>query len=715
MMKTLKNIMLFLLLLVISSACGKKMKTSNVTSQKDYPAPPVAAIKPDTLLEFGSTRIDNYFWMKDKSNPDVMAYLKAENKYCDTVMAHTRDLQNSLFLEMKARIKEDDQTVPVLDNGYYYYERTEKDKQYTIYCRKKDMASPEVVLFDVNKMAEGSPAYLFSSYEVCLDNSMAAYAFNTTGSYAQFNLKVRDLKNGQDLPLEIKNVQSFVWANDNSTLFYTQADEAMRPYRVYRHSINSKKPDVLIYEEKDELFNVGLSQPRTRDFIYIISASFNSSEYHYLPADKPFSDLQVFRPREKDIEYYIQHHQSKIYIKYKDPQNLNSKIFEAPLDNFRDLSTWKEVVKLDTAVKIQDFDVFEKYLVLYVRKSGLDGIDVIDLASGVRKSISFPEPVYVVSPTYTPEYHALRYRYSYSSLNRPNTVYDYDMVKGVSEKLKEQVIPSGFNADDYTVERLWTTAPDGKKVPMALVYKKSLKKDGNNPTLIQGYGSYGFNTDANFRSTVFSLVDRGFIYAVVQIRGGSEMGEQWYEDGRLMKKKNTFTDFIACTEYLIREKYTSPAQIGIFGGSAGGLLVGAVTNMRPDLFHVVLAAVPFVDVLNTMQDKNLPLTTQEYEQWGNPGMEDAYRYILSYSPYDNVKRANYPDILATTGWNDSQVSYHEPAKWVAKLRALKTDDNIVLLKTNFDSGHGGATGRFDYLKDVAYRWAFLLDRMGIDK
>jgi oligopeptidase B len=378
------------------------------------------------------------------------------------------------------------------------------------------------------------------------------------------------------------------------------------------------------------------------------------------------------------------------------------------------MSTWKEFVKHDTAVKIQDMDVFDRFLTLYIRKDGLDGIDVIDLSSGERKSITFPEPVYVVSPMYTPEYGSVKYRYNYASLNRPNTVFDYDMISGASEKLKEQEIPSGFHADDYVVERLWAPTADNRKVPMALLYKKTLQKDGRNPALLYGYGSYGSNTDAYFRSSVFSLVDRGFVYALAQVRGGSELGEQWYEDGKLMKKMNSFTDFIACAEFLINEKYTSSSMLGIHGGSAGGLLVGAVANMRPELFRVVLADVPFVDLINTMQDENLPLTTQEYEQWGNPHQEEAYRYMLSYSPYDNVKPQKYPNILATAGWNDSQVLYHEPAKWVARLRAMKTDDNILLLKTNLESGHGGATGRFDYLRDIAFRYAFLIDRTGVE-
>ena len=713
-MKSTKNYLVLALLTIIMSNCGENIKSTRISSQNDYPPPPMARIKPVTMQEFGGIRVDNYFWMKDRNNPEVMNYLKAENAYCTKVMAHTVDLRNSLYKEMRGRIKENDQSVPQLDNGYYYYYRTEKGKQYSIYCRKKsNLTSPEEVLFDVNKMAKGSHAFIFADYEVSKDNQMAAYMYNTTGSSADFNLKFRNLKTGKDLPYEVGKVQEFTWANDSKTVFYAMANEALRPYRVYRHVLNTKIPDQLIYEEKDELFNLEVCKSKTKDFIYIISSSFTSTEYRYLPADMPSGNFQLFRSRQKDVEYFIEHHKDKIFIKYKDKQNINSKIFEAPLDKAGDISSWKEIIKHDPAVKIQKMDVFEKYLTLYIRKNGLDGIMVLNLATGEQKSIEFPQPVYVVYPVYTPEYTSVKYRYSYSSLNKPNTIYDYDMANGISEKLKEQEIPSGFNADDYVVERLWAPTTDGIKVPMAIVYKKTLVRDGKNPTLMEAYGSYGSNTDADFRSSAFSLVDRGFIYAIAQVRGGSEMGEKWYEDGKLMKKKNTFSDFIACAEFLISEKYTSPDKLGIYGVSAGGLLIGAVTNMRPDLFKVVLGEVPFVDILNTEQDKTLPLTTQEYEQWGNPSEEEAYHYIFSYSPYDNIVAQSYPNILATAGWNDSQVMYHEPAKWVAKLRALKTNNNIVLLKTNLESGHGGATGRFEGLKDIAFQYAFLMDRMGI--
>ena len=702
-------------LVLLMSACNTK-KPDNIKMESDYPEPPRAQIISDTLKEFGNNRIDNYFWLKDRENPDVMDYLKAENAYFDTVMQHTTGLQDKLYKEMRGRIKEDDETVPSLDNGYYYYSRTEKDKQYRVYCRKKgDTTAVEEIIFDANKMAEGNEAYLFVNYEVSENNQIAVYMYNTTGSFAEFSLKFRNLATGEDLPYQIDKIQGFTLANDNKNLFYVQANESLRPYRVYRHMINSDTPDKLIYEEKDDQFNLGVGKSKTKDFIYIYSGSFTSTEFRFIPADKPLAEFTLFRPRAKDVEYYIEHHKDGIFIKYKNKENINSKIYRASYGNFSDSSQWKEILAHDPEVKIQDIELFEKYALVYIRKNGLNGISILDLNTGLLRPVEFPEPVFVVNPVYTPEFGSTKCRYSYSSLNRPVTVYDYDMVNNTSEKLKEQEIPGGFNPDDYLVERLWATSSDSVKVPMAILYKKELKKDGRNPALLYGYGSYGYNTDAAFRSNLFSLVDRGFIFGIAQVRGGSEMGEKWYEDGKLMKKKNSFNDFIACAEYLIRMKYTSPEHLGINGGSAGGLLVGAVAMMRPDLFHVVLADVPFVDIVNTMLDESLPLTTQEYEQWGNPNIEADYKYILSYSPYDNVKAQEYPNILATTGWNDSQVMYHEPAKWVAKLRSMKTDNNIILLKTNLESGHGGATGRFDNLKEAAFRYAFLLDRMGIQE
>lgn len=698
-------------------ACNPSTKnTVKILQQSDFPAPPVAAVKPSEFTEFGNKRIDNYFWLKDKSNPVVIDYLKAENAYCDTVMQSTKALQDKLFAEMKGRIKEDDETVPELDNGYYYYTRTETGKQYRLNCRKKgSVSAPEEIVFDVNKMAEGKKAFLFASFQVSTDNKLAAFLSNETGSFADYTLRIRDLATGTDLPFSVDKVQSMAWANDNKTLFYTVGNNALRAWRVYRHVIGSTKPDELVFEEPVEQYVVTLEKSKTNDYIFIQTASETTTEYLYLPAAEPNGKFKVFVPRSKDVEYHVYAHKDKFFIQYKDRDNLNCKVFEAPLKSFADRAAWKEILPHNKDIKIEYLEVFDKYLAAQTRKNGLTEILIINLADGKSKTINFPEPVYTATITGTPEYTSATLRYSYTSINRPNTVYDYDFARGESIKLKEQEIPGGFNPDDYTVERLWATAPDGVKVPFSVVYKKSLKKDGSNPALLRSYGSYGISTEARFNSNFYSLIDRGFVLAIAQIRGGSDMGEQWYEDGKLLHKKNTFTDFIACAEKLEQDKYTSPSKLAIMGGSAGGLLMGAVVNMRPDLFNTVVAAVPFVDVINTMLDASLPLTTQEYEEWGNPNVEEYYRYMLSYSPYDNIKAQKYPNILCTAGLNDSQVSYHEPAKFVAKLRATKTDNNILLLHTNMESGHGGATGRFDALRETAFQYAFILNRIGISE
>jgi oligopeptidase B len=702
-----------LMLLLAATACNQE-PDATIRMQSDYPAPPMAAKKPQTFNEHGYTRTDDYFWLKDKANPEVLAYLEAENAYADTVMAHTRDLQGTLFAEMKGRIKEDDSSVPYFENGYFYYSRTEKGKQYRIHCRKKEsLDAPEEILLDENLEAEGKPAFVLAGYSVSPDNRLMSYASNYTGSYVEYTLRFRDLQTGKDLPDVIENAETGAWANDNRTVFYTRPNAALRSYRVYRHTLGAGAEDALIYEEADDLFSVYVNRSKTGDFLFIASGSFTSSEYRLLPADQPNGKFALFAPREKDFEYQVEHHREKFILRVKDAQNKNYKVMEAPLQGYSDKSTWKDLIPHDPKAKLEGMEVFEKYIAVAYRQNGLQEIRVKHLADGSMQSVQFPEPVYAASVSYNPEYASAKLRYNYTSLNRPNSTFDYDMNTGESTLLKQQEIPGGFDPSKYEVKRLWATAPDGVKVPMALVHKKGLALDGKNPALLYSYGSYGSSTDPRFNSNVFSLVDRGFVYAIAQIRGGSEMGESWYEDGKLMKKKNTFSDFIACAEALIQEKYTASDKLAINGGSAGGLLMGAVVNMRPELFQVVVAQVPFVDVINTMLDPTLPLTTQEYEQWGNPNEKEAYDYMLSYSPYDNIEAKAYPHILATGGLNDSQVLFHEPAKWVAKLRAMKTDNNITLLRTNMKSGHGGATGRFDRLKEVAFNYAFIMDRIGV--
>lgn len=704
-------IMLLIILFFISINLSGQNQIKN---QSDFTTPPKANKIPIELAKFSHTRIDNYFWLKDKTDPEVIKYLEEENTYCNIVLDHTKPLQDKLFNEMKSRIKEDDVSAPYFDNSYYYYYRTEIGKQYPIYCRKKSsLEVKEEIIFNVNKMAENYPAFVFGDYEISMDNKLAIYASNTTGSWADYTIRVKDLTTDNEMPDLIDKVASYTIANDNKTLFYVTIDNALRPYKLYRYVIGSNNIPELLYEEKDEMFRLSVDKTKTKDWIFLSSNSTNTSEYQFIDANNPQDNLRIFYPRHQDVDYSVYAHKDKFYVLYKDSTCLNKKVFEVGIESYNDKKSWKEIVPHNPSIKLESLDLFKDNLVIYKRENGLILLEVFTLKDMKSHLIEFPEPVYSINSGYTPDFNSTKVRYIYTSLNRPTTTYDYDMVNGTNIKVKERIIPSGFNAENYIVERLWAKAKDGKKIPLSIVYKKGLVKNQQNPTLLYAYGSYGSSSEANFNSNIFSLVDRGFVYAIAHIRGGSELGEDWYEDGRMLNKINTFTDFISCAEYLIQEQYTSPEYLTINGGSAGGLLMGAVVNMRPDLFKAVIAAVPFVDILTTMLDSSLPLTVNEYEQWGNPNIEKYYNYIYSYSPYDNIKRQNYPNIIATAGLNDSQVLYHEPAKWVAKLREYKTDNNLLLLKTNMESGHGGATGRFDRLKEISLWYAFLLDRLGI--
>ena len=706
---------LAVLLVFLVTACNPQ-KENKILKQSDFPTPPVAEVKPDTFVEFSHQRIDNYYWMRDKTDPKVVEYLHAENAYTDTVMASTKDLQEAIYNEILGRMKEDDESYPTLKDGYYYYSRSVTGKQYPTYCRKKGtMDASEEIIFDVNEMAEGKAAFIFRGYSISPDNSKAAYFFNETGSYADFNLHIKDLASGEDVGFTVSGATSIAWANDNKTLFFGVVDKnTLRSYQIRRQMLDAKE-STLVYQEDDAKFSTYVSGNKTKDYIFIGSSSSTTSEERYIAADNPNADFKVFMPRVKDVEYSVYVHKNNFFVQYKDKENLNSKIFKAPFNGYEDKATWTEFVAHDPNVRIERIDILIDYVSLEMRKNGLTQIELMPVQGGEPKSISFPEPVYSTSLIGNPEYEASTIRYSYTSLNRPTTLYEYNIEDGATTKLKEQEVPSGFNPDDYTVERVWATASDGVEVPMAIVYKKELKKDGSNPALIYSYGSYGMSSDVYFSTAYYSLIDRGFVFAIAQIRGGSDLGEQWYEDGKLLKKKNTFTDFIACSEKLIEDKYTSADKLAAMGGSAGGLLMGAVANMRPDLYQTIVAQVPFVDVITTMFDETLPLTTGEYEEWGNPNEEEYYNYIKSYSPYDNVKEQNYPNFLITGGINDSQVLFHEPSKWTAKLRTFKTDDNIVLLHMNMESGHGGATGRYSRIKDVAFEFAFILNRVGINK
>ena len=713
-MSSLKHVTFFAVLLVVLAAACNPQKEKRILKQSDFPKPPVAEVKPDTFVEFSHQRIDDYYWMKDKTDPKVIEYLNAENAYTDTVMASTKELQQTIYDEILGRMKEDDESYPTLRNGYYYYSRSETGKQYPTHCRKKgSLDAPEEIIFDVNKMAENQPAFIFRGYSISPDNSKAAYFFNETGSYAEFKLHIKDLASGEDVGFTVDGATSVAWSNDSKTLFFGVIDNTLRSYQIRRQQLDASESQ-LVYQEDDAKFSTYVSGSKTKDYIFIGSASSTTSEEQLIPADKPKSEPKLFMPRRQDVEYSVHPHKEFFFVQYKDKENLNGKVYKAPLTGYEDMSTWTEFVAHNPDVRIESMDIVKDYASLELRRNGLTEIEVKAIDGGESAEITFPEPVYSTSLVGNPEYDASTIRYSYSSLNRPTTLYEYNIVDGSTTKLKEQEVPSGFNPDDYTVERIWATAQDGVKIPMAIVYKKELKKDGSNPALIYSYGSYGISSDVYFSTAYYSLIDRGFVFAIAQIRGGSDMGEQWYEDGKLLKKKNTFTDFIACSEKLIKDKYTSADKLAAMGGSAGGLLMGAVANMRPDLYQTIVAQVPFVDVITTMFDETLPLTTGEYEEWGNPNEEEYYNYIMSYSPYDNVKEQNYPNLLITGGINDSQVLFHEPAKWAAKLRKFKTDDNIVLLHMNMESGHGGATGRYSRIKDVAFEFAFILDRVGVN-
>ena len=678
---------------------------------KNHPTPPQAPKIETKLSNFDTQRIDPFFWLKEKENPQVINYLHSENAYTKAAMASTEALQQTIYNEIIGRIKEDDESYPSLKDGYYYYSRTEKGKQYRTYCRRKGvMTAVEEVIFDVNAMAEGKPAFIFQGYSVSPDNRKVAYFFNETGSYAEFTMRIKDLESGNDIGFEVEGAASAAWANDSETLFYSLIDETLRSSKIVRRKLNDTE-GVLVYEETDARFGAYVSGTKNRCHIFITCGSSTTSEERYICADNPTTEFTVFLPRVQDVEYNVYSHNDAFFVRYKDKENLNGMIYKTPLTGYENRETWQLFVPHDTDTRIENIDILHDYVSLELRKNGLSEIQICPLNGSETHTIAFPEPVYTASLGGNPEYHATTIRYTYTSLNRPTTLYEYDLTTGKTARLKEQEVPSGFNPEDYTVERLWAAAPDNVKVPMAIVYKNGLTKNGENPALLYSYGSYGISSDVFFSPAFYSLIDRGFIFGIAQIRGGSDLGEQWYEDGKLLKKKSTFTDFIACSEFLISEKYTSPRKLAIMGGSAGGMLMGAVINMRPDLYQTVVAQVPFIDVVTTMLDDTLPLTTGEYEEWGNPNEKEYFDYMLSYSPYDNIRAQNYPNILVTGGINDSQVLFHEPTKYVAKLRAMKTDNNLLLLRMNMDSGHGGATGRYDGIKDTAFEFAFLLKSM----
>ncbi len=683
---------------------------------------PVAAKKEHVRNIHGDKVIDNYYWMYDffGKGPDstkVVDYLKAENSYLDQVMAGTKQFQADLFTEMKSRIKEKDESVPVFKNGYFYYSRTEDGKQYYKYCRKKgNLNAPEEILLDADKMAEGHAYFAATGFSVSEDNRYLAFGQDLV-SRRQYTIHIKDLQTGQMLPDAIENTEgSAVWANDNKTIFYTAKNPVtLLSEKIMRHAMGTDpKKDALVYEEKDKSNYIGIDKSKNDKFIFIVSQATMSSEWRMIDASKANSAFTVFSPRMKDVLYTVVPLADRFLILTNKDDAKNFKLMECPLGT-TSATAWKEVIPVRKDVLLQSVEEFRDFIVLNERKDGLVKLRVRSLKDKSEHYIDFGEPAYSANFGANPEYNSVSLRYNYTSLTTPSSTYDYDMSTKVKTLKKQQEVLGGYDPKDYVTERLYATAKDGTKVPISIVYKKGFKKDGNAPLLLYGYGSYGASMDATFGSTRLTLLNRGFAFAIAHIRGGQEMGRLWYENGKLMKKINTFTDFIDCGEFLVREKYTSKQHLYAHGGSAGGLLMGAVVNMAPDLWHGVIAQVPFVDVVNTMLDESIPLTTNEFDEWGNPKNKDAYFYMKSYSPYENVQKKNYPNILVTTGLHDSQVQYFEPAKWVAKLRDMKTDQNMLLLHVNMEFGHGGASGRFDYLKDMALNWAFLFTLEGIAK
>ena len=674
------------------------------------PAPPVAKKVPKVTEVNGYKLSDDYFWLRDKKNPEVKAYLDAENAYADAVMKSTESLQKKLYDEMLSRIKETDVDVPYKYGGYFYYARTEAGKQYPIRCRRKgSMDAPEEVVLDLNELAKGQTFMAVAAYQVSDDANLLAYSTDNTG-FRQYTLAVKDLRTGKLLSDHIEKTGSVAWANDNKTIFYTVEDSAKRQYRLYRHTVGTTGPDDLIYEEKDARFSIEVFRSRSKGFIFLISGSHTTSEARYIPADQPAAEWKLIEPRRQDIEYYPDHNGEFFYIRVNDAGR-NFRLVKAPV-SAPGKENWQEVVPHRPNVMFDEMDFFKDYYVRYERENGLPQISVADLRTGNSHRLTFPEPAYVASPYINREYDTSRFRYSYQSFVTPQSIFEYDMAGGSSTLLKQKEVPGGFDPTRYQVEQLYATASDGVKVPISVVYLKGKKLDGTGPLYLYGYGSYGISVDVTFNSNLFSLVDRGVVYAVAHPRGGGEMGKTWHDAGRMMNKKNTFTDFIACAEYLLSKGYGSKDKLVIEGGSAGGLLMGAVTNMRPDLFKAVIAKVPFVDVMNTMLDESLPLTVTEFEEWGNPKEKRAFEYMITYSPYDNIQPKAYPDMLVKTSFNDSQVMYWEPAKYVAKMRATRSDHNNLILKTNMGAGHGGASGRYDRLHEIAFDYAFILKEVG---
>lgn len=652
---------------------------------------------------------DNYFWLREKENEEVITYLNEENEYTDKMTEHLKPLQKELYEEMIGRINEDDSSVPVKDGDYYYYSRNEKGKNYGIHCRKKgNLDAKEEILLDENVLAEGKEYCNIGEFEISPNQQLLAYAADFDGS-EKYDIYIKNLETGELLQDKIEQTAgSIVWANNNTTFYYTTLDETHRPSKLFRHDLG-KSDNKLVFEEPDAAYFLYPFKGKNSKFIYVYLGSKITTEMHFMSADNPTDEFQLIQPRQQGVEYSLANHGDDFYI-LTNENALNFKLMKTSV-NKPSKENWQEVLAHDENVLLGGVETFKNHLVLYGRKNGFKNIQVTDLRTNQSHEVTFPEPVYTYWQTENPDFNTDTIRFMYSSMITPRTVFDYNLNDKTLDNKKVYEVKGGYDKSDYEMERVWATATDGTKIPISVAYKKGTKLDGSNLCYLYAYGSYGSSMDPYFSTIRVSLLDRGFVFAIAHIRGGSEMGRKWYEDGKFLNKKNTFTDFINCAEHLITDKYTNSDKLAIAGGSAGGLLMGAVMNLRPDLFNTVVAHVPFVDVINTMLDETIPLTVIEYEEWGNPNDKTYFDYMLSYSPYDNVNAKNYPNLLITAGLNDPRVQYWEPAKWTAKLREMKTDDNTLLLKTNMGAGHGGASGRYEALKEYAFEYAFVLDML----
>ncbi len=674
--------------------------------------PPIAKIIPKALEKFGDTRIDNYFWLNDRENPEVIDYLNKENVYYQKMTAHTKGFQKKLFEEMKSRIKEDDESVPYLYNGYYYITRFETGKNYPIYSRKKgSLTSKEEILFDCNKLAKGQAYFQLGGMSISPDNKLAVFSIDNVGRRI-YDIQVKDLETGKILTDKIEKVSgNAVWANDNKTIFYSSQDKVtLRSDKIFKHKLGTNQTeDVLVYFEKDETFNVEVAKSKSRKYLAIESGSTLTTEYQILEADNPDGKFRIFQKRVRGLEYSINHYGDSFYIMTNADKATNFKLMKT-LETATSKENWKEIVPHREDVLLEDIEIFKDFLVVDERNNGLNKIRIMPWSGEGEYYLPFESETYTAYTSTNVDFDTDVLRYSYQSMTTPSSVIDFNMKTKTKEIKKEQQVLGGkFDKNNYTEERIWATAKDGTKIPISMVYRNGLKKNGKNPLLLYAYGSYGHSMDATFSSTRLTLLDRGFAFAIAHIRGGEDLGRQWYEDGKLLKKKNTFTDFIDCSKFVIEQKYTSPEHLYAEGGSAGGLLMGVVANLAPELYHGIIAQVPFVDVITTMLDESIPLTTGEYDEWGNPNVKKYYNYMASYSPYDNIKKQKYPNMYVSTGLHDSQVQYWEPAKWVAKLRSINKDDSVLFLDTNMKAGHGGASGRFEAIKELAKEYSFLLD------